>query len=56
MITISTLYCTYIVPTEKESALVSWLQSNAIKQGAQQLQSEVSHPNYPGQVLLNESR
>ncbi len=58
-VTINTMHGTFIVPPEKESQLIAWLQSNAVKVGAQQNIMEVrgndprSNP-YSGTQLINE--
>lgn len=44
---------TYIVPSEKEAALISWLQQNAVLAG--QVREQVLDPNYNGIQLINEN-
>ena len=34
---VNTIQGTFIVPKNKEAALINWLQANAIRQGAQNL-------------------
>jgi hypothetical protein len=52
-LTINTIYGTFIVPDEKQDALISWLQTNAIKPG-QQRTEEAQQGQYPGQQLITE--
>jgi len=54
-IVIHTINGTYLVPPEKESGLIMWLEQNAIKAGQRQV-SEQSNPNdqYTGRQLLSE--
>lgn len=54
-ITIHTISGTFVVPPEKEAALVHWLQNNAIKVGGHQPVAETQNPNYTGRQLLSES-
>jgi len=43
-ITIQTISGTYVVPPEKEAALVHWLQNNAIKVGSQPVAETMKNP------------
>lgn len=53
-ITIQTISGTYVVPPEKEAALVHWLQNNAIKVGSQPVAETMKNPFYAGRQLLSE--
>ena len=48
---IHTIQGTYIIPKEKEAALLYWLQANAVLQGQQEI-GELQNMN--GQRLINE--
>lgn len=52
-IIVNTIEGTYIVPADKTGQLIAWLQSNAIKQGQQNL-GEIKDNNYTGRQLINE--
>jgi len=52
-IVIHTQNGTYIVPSEKEAALIAWLQENAVRAG--QVREQISDPNYVGTQLINEN-
>ena len=55
-IVIHTSYETFIVPQEKESALVSWLQQNAVLAGKDTVKEQTNGSNfYPGRQLINET-
>lgn len=54
-IVINTINGTYVVPQEKESSLIMWLQQNAIKAGQQQVSEQSQQTNqYTGRQLLSE--
>ncbi len=53
-ITINTIAGTFVVPPEKESQLIIWLQANAVKVGQQPV-SETQNSQYPGRQLLSEN-
>ena len=53
--TISTLHGTFIVPSDKQAALVSWLEANAIKIGQQPLREQTGDMNYKGTQLISEN-
>ena len=55
-IVIHTIAGTFIVPTEKQSELVHWLENNAIKSGQQPVREQVQSGNqtYTGRQLINE--
>ena len=44
-IVVNTSNGTFIVPSEKESSLIAWLQANALRPGASKLQEELNNPN-----------
>jgi len=48
---INTIQGTFIVPKEKESALINWLQANAIRQGSQRVEEG---NNYNGTQLIHD--
>lgn len=56
-IVIHTIDGTFLVPTDKQAALIHWLQANAIKAGGQQVREQTNDlaSNYSGKQLLNES-
>jgi hypothetical protein len=51
-LTINTIYGTFIVPDEKQDALISWLQANAVKPN--QTTEGTQQNGYNGQQLINE--
>ena len=57
---IQTIDGTFIVPVHKHSALISWLQSNAIKAGQQSIQEQGTnhlppeYRAYTGTQLISE--
>jgi hypothetical protein len=53
-IVINTIQGTFIVPPEKESSLIMWLQQNAIKVGQQPVHEQQGHGSYTGRQLINE--
>ena len=53
-IIINTIAGTFVVPPEKESQLILWLQSNAIKVGQQPV-TETQNSGYTGRQLLSEN-
>jgi len=52
-IVINTINGTYLVPSEKEAALISWLEQNAIRAGAPTV-SEQTYGTQTGRQLLSE--
>lgn len=57
-ITIQTQAGLFIVPSEKEAALIMWLQQNAIKAGSQTVYEQgqtISRDGYSGRQLINEN-
>lgn len=58
-ITIQTRVGLFIVPESKESDLIMWLQTNAIKAGQQAVYEQgqtISRDGYAGRQLLSENR
>lgn len=53
-IVIQTIQGTFLVPTEKQSELIMWLEANAIKAGAQNVRENTNSQNYSGRQLINE--
>ena len=53
-ITINTIAGTFLVPSEKEAALIAWLQNNAVKVGQQPVQEQGDSQNYAGRQLISE--
>ncbi len=55
-IVIHTIQGTFIVPTEKQADLLSWLQENAIKAGQEPVREELYNKpqTYTGRQLINE--
>lgn len=55
-IVINTIQGTFIVPAEKQSELIMWLQRNAIKAGQEPVREQVQQggQNYTGRQLINE--
>ena len=55
-IVINTIAGTFLVPTEKQSELIYWLEKNAIKAGQQTVREQVQTGNqtYTGRQLINE--
>lgn len=52
---IHTVEGTFIVPSDKEAALLYWLKQNAVKAGAQNvIEQHVSDSNYVGRQLISE--
>lgn len=61
-ITINTISGTFVVPAERQSDLIMWLERNAIKIGGQepvreqtQSRTQQNPAGYPGRQLINES-
>ena len=57
-ISIQTQAGLFIVPSEREAALIMWLQQNAIKAGQQTVYEQgqtISRDSYTGRQLINES-
>ncbi len=53
-IIINTITGTFLVPSEKEAALIAWLEMNAVKVGQQPVQEQGSSQNYAGRQLITE--
>jgi hypothetical protein len=53
-ITINTIDGTFLVPSEKEAALIAWLEMNAVKAGQQPVQEQGGSQNYAGRQLISE--
>jgi hypothetical protein len=54
-IVINTINGTYVVPPEKETSLIMWLQQNAIKTGQQPVSEQSQQTGqYTGRQLLSE--
>ena len=55
-IVIHTMQGTFIVPLEKQSELVYWLQNNAIKTGQEPVREQANQGNsgYMGRQLISE--
>jgi hypothetical protein len=54
-IVIHTINGTYLVPPEKETSLIMWLEQNAIKAGQRQVSEQNQQNNqYTGRQLLSE--
>ena len=53
-ITVSTSHGTFIVPSEKESALIHWLQQHAIKTGQQTVREQSQEQAGEGRYLISE--
>ena len=54
-IVIQTSAGTFIVPSESEAALVSWLQQNAAKAGQSPVREQTNDQHYAGRQLINET-
>lgn len=54
-IIVHTIQGTFIVPPEKESSLISWLEQNAVKAGPKNVKERLD-TNYPGRQLINENQ
>lgn len=55
-IVINTIQGTYVVPSEKQSDLIFWLQQNAIKLGQESIREHSQQTqNYSGPQLINEN-
>ena len=57
-ISIQTRAGLFIVPSEKESSLIMWLQQNAIKAGQQTVYEQgqtISNDGYTGRQLISEN-
>ena len=55
---INTIQGTFIVPSDKHSELIFWLQNNAIKAGQEPVREQVQQGNsnhYVGRQLINEN-
>jgi hypothetical protein len=53
-ITINTIQGTFVVPHEKESSLILWLQQNAIRVGQQPIREQSPDQNYSDRQLITE--
>jgi len=54
-IVIHTINGTYLVPPEKETGLIMWLEQNAIKAGQRPVSEQTQQTNqYTGRQLLSE--
>jgi hypothetical protein len=55
-IVINTIQGTFIVPSEKQSELIYWLQNNAIKAGQEPVREQVQQNGntYTGRQLISE--
>jgi hypothetical protein len=53
-IIINTIAGTFLVPSHKESDLIHWLESNAVKTGQQPVQEQGGSQNYTGRQLISE--
>ena len=53
-IIVQTIAGTFVVPPEKESLLILWLQNNAVKVGQQPV-TETQNSGYTGRQLLSEN-
>jgi len=56
-ITIHTSSGTFIVPADKQPALIHWLQQNAVKAGQEPIREQSQHSSQPytGRQLINEN-
>jgi hypothetical protein len=52
-ITVNTIYGTFVVPSEKEDSLISWLKVNAVNVTVQPV-TEVKNGENTGRQLINE--
>ena len=55
-IVINTIQGTFIVPADKQSELIYWLQNNAIKAGQEPVREQANQGNsgYAGRQLIGE--
>lgn len=52
---IHTIQGTFIVPSDKQAALIHWLQENAVRSENVPVREQVTQPgNYTGRQLINE--
>ena len=54
-ISINTSHGTFIVPSEKEAALIMWLQNHAVKIGQQMVREQGQDQSGEGRFLINET-
>jgi hypothetical protein len=55
-IIVHTTQGTFLVPPDKEAALIVWLEGNAVRAGQTSVREQTNDSTYPGRQLINEDQ